>query len=104
MQRLNQALLNNEVAEASHKALLLEFQDARDAISRLTVQNARSVGWDTRLTIVMQERDDLQQERDSEAHKARRAENRVAALNTRLCEDLREFRPNLPLILSILCL
>jgi hypothetical protein len=85
-QQLNQALVNNEVAETSHKALLLELHEARDAISRLTVQNARSVGWDTRLTILMQERDDLQQERDSEASRAHRAENRVAALNTRLCE------------------
>jgi hypothetical protein len=89
LQRLNQALVNNEVAEASHKALLHELHEARDAISRLTAQNARSVGWDTRLMVVMQERDDIRQERDSAAHRARQGETRVTALNARLCKHCR---------------
>ena len=47
------------------------------------------MGWDTRLMVVMQERDDIRQERDSAAHRARQGETRVTALNARLCERCR---------------
>jgi hypothetical protein len=79
-------LVNNEVTEVSNKTLLHELEEARAAISRLTAHHARSVGWDARLAAIMQERDDIQQERDSEAHKARQAESRIAALHARLGE------------------
>ena len=79
-QRLNQALVNNEVTEISNKTILQELQDARETISRLTAHHARSVGWDTRLSAAMKEREDMQQERDSETHRARLAESRFAAL------------------------
>jgi len=83
-QKLNQALINNEVTESSNKTLLHELQEARSAISRLTAHHARSVGWDARLMAVTQEREDMQQERDFEAHRARQAEARIVALNTRV--------------------
>ncbi|TFK24728.1 hypothetical protein FA15DRAFT_756382 [Coprinopsis marcescibilis] len=78
--RLNHALVNNEVTEVSNKTLMQELQEAREAISRLTAHNARAMGWDTRLTAALKERDDMQQERDSESHRARLAESRFAAL------------------------
>lgn len=78
--RLNQALVNNEVTEISNKTILQELQDARETISRLTAHHARSIGWDTRLSAAMKEREDMQQERDSETHRARLAESRFAAL------------------------
>lgn len=87
MQRLTQAFINNEVSEASNKAVLEELDEARTAISRLTAQHARSLGWDTRLMAIAQEKDDMQQERDSEAQRARLAESRIAALKERACES-----------------
>lgn len=79
-QRLNQVIVNNEVTEVSNKTLLQELQDSRATISRLTAHHARSIGWDTRITAALKERDDMQQERDSESHRARLAESRFAAL------------------------
>ncbi|EPQ58932.1 hypothetical protein GLOTRDRAFT_54511, partial [Gloeophyllum trabeum ATCC 11539] len=78
--RLTQAMVNSEVAESSNKTALQQLSDARAEVSRLQAQLARSVGWDTRLAVIAQEKDDLQQERDSEAHRARMAEVRLAAL------------------------
>jgi len=82
-QRLNQALVNNEVTEVSSKTILQELQDARDTISRLTAHHAKSMGWETRLAACLKERDDMQQERDSETNRARLAESRFAALKDR---------------------
>lgn len=79
-QRLNQVIVNNEVTEVSNKTLLQELQDSRATISRLTAHHARSIGWDTRITAALKERDDMQQERDCESHRARLAESRFAAL------------------------
>ncbi|KAG6896187.1 hypothetical protein C0992_009810 [Termitomyces sp. T32_za158] len=45
--RLNQALVNNEVAEVSTNTIMQELHEARSTISRLTAQHARSVGWET---------------------------------------------------------
>ena len=72
--------MNNEVTEVSNRTLLQELQEARETISRLTAHNARSMGWDARLTAALKERDDMQQERESESHRARLAESRFAAL------------------------
>ncbi|KAJ7506672.1 hypothetical protein B0H11DRAFT_2323021 [Mycena galericulata] len=81
--RLTQALVNNEVTEVSNKTILQELAEAKTTISRLTTSHARSVGWDTRLSAAMKEKDDMQQERDSESQRARLAESRFAALKER---------------------
>ncbi|KAF9238787.1 hypothetical protein BU15DRAFT_47300 [Melanogaster broomeanus] len=81
--RLTQALVNNEVAEASNKTALQELEDARSAVTRLTAHHARTVGLDTRLAAVMQENDDIRQERDSQAQRAKLAEARLAVLKDR---------------------
>ncbi|KIK94069.1 hypothetical protein PAXRUDRAFT_143685 [Paxillus rubicundulus Ve08.2h10] len=94
--RLTRALLNNELAEASSKTVLHELEEARGAVSRLTAHHARSVGLDTRLSAVLQENDDIRQERDSQTQRAKLAEARLAALKDqklqaevcRLQEDL----------------
>jgi hypothetical protein len=64
----------------SNKTILQELQDARATITRLTAHHARSIGWDNRLSAAMKERDDMQQERDAETHRARLAESRFAVL------------------------
>ena len=77
---MNQALINNEVAEAASKTVLDELQEARTTISRLTASHARSVGWENRLSATLKEKDDIQQERDSESNRAKLAESRLAAM------------------------
>ena len=77
---MNQALVNSEVTEVSNKTILQELQDARDTIARLTAHHARSIGWDTRLSAALKERDDMHQERNAETHRARLAESRFAIL------------------------
>ncbi|KAG1833539.1 hypothetical protein EV424DRAFT_1469155 [Suillus variegatus] len=81
--RLTQALLNCEVAEASHKTVLLELEEARTSVTRLTAYQARTVGIESRLAATLQENDDLRQEQDSEAQKAKTAEACIAALKDR---------------------
>ncbi|KAF7332797.1 hypothetical protein MKEN_00163500 [Mycena kentingensis (nom. inval.)] len=81
--RLTHALVNSEVSEVSHRAMLQELAEAKTTISRLSTSAARSVGWDTRLSAAMKEKDDMQQERDSESQRARLAESRFAALKER---------------------
>ncbi|KAG2156347.1 hypothetical protein DEU56DRAFT_231457 [Suillus clintonianus] len=81
--RLTQALLNSEVAEASHKTVLQELEEARTSVTRLTAYQARTVGIDSRLAATLQENDDLRQEQDSQAQKAKTAEARIAALKDR---------------------
>ncbi|KAJ6560173.1 hypothetical protein B0H19DRAFT_1376004 [Mycena capillaripes] len=81
--RLTQALVNSEVTEVSNKTILQELAEAKATISRLTTSHGRSVGWDTRLSTAMKEKDDMQQERDSESQRARLAEARFAALKER---------------------
>ncbi|KAH9948736.1 hypothetical protein B0H21DRAFT_210945 [Amylocystis lapponica] len=78
--RLTQALLNNELAETSTKSSLQELEEARAHVGRLTAQNARSIGWENRLAMALQEKDDFQQERDSATHRAKLAEARISAL------------------------
>ncbi|KAH8835469.1 hypothetical protein DL96DRAFT_1574366 [Flagelloscypha sp. PMI_526] len=96
--KLNQALVNNEVTEVSNRTILQELQDAQTTISRLSAHHARSVGWDSKLSSALKERDDMQQERDSESHRARLAESRFAALKdrtTKLQADVRRLQTNL---------
>jgi hypothetical protein len=79
-QRLAQALLHTEATETTNKTLLIELEEARETVSRLSVHHARAVGWEARLAAAQQERDDMQQERDSEAQRAHIADLRIAAL------------------------
>ncbi|KAK1231953.1 hypothetical protein PQX77_004924 [Marasmius sp. AFHP31] len=100
--RLTQALVNTEVTEVSSKTILQELQEAKLTISRLSSHHARSIGWETRLSVATKERDDMQQERDFESQRARLAESRFAALKEktsklqgdvqRLQEELHEKR------------
>ncbi|KAF9067686.1 hypothetical protein BDP27DRAFT_1328526 [Rhodocollybia butyracea] len=69
-----------KLPEVSSKTLHQELQEARMTISRLSASHAKSVGWETRLSVVTKEKDDLQQERDFESQRARVAESRFAAL------------------------
>ncbi|KAF9025859.1 hypothetical protein BDZ89DRAFT_1102188 [Hymenopellis radicata] len=96
--RLTQALVNNEVTEVSNKTILQELQETKTTVSRLTAHHARSVGWETRMSAAMKERDDMQQERDFESHRARVAESRFAALKdktSRLQADVRRLQDDL---------
>jgi hypothetical protein len=79
-------LVDNEVTEVSNNTVLHELHEARLTISRLAAQHARSIGWDTRLAAVLREKDDMQQERDAEAHKARKAESHISALKAKTSE------------------
>ncbi|KAG7097518.1 hypothetical protein E1B28_004861 [Marasmius oreades] len=90
--RLTQALVNTEVTEVSNKTILQELQEAKLTISRLSSHRARSVGWETRLSAATRERDDMQQERDFESHRARLAESRFAALKERTSKLQAEVR------------
>ncbi|TCD61395.1 hypothetical protein EIP91_008516 [Steccherinum ochraceum] len=85
--RLAQALMHSEVAEASNQSSLIELKSARENLTRLTAKHARTIGLDDRFTIVMQEKDDLQQERDSAAERARLAELRLLS-STEKCFKL----------------
>ena len=85
-QRLTQAHLNNEVAEASNKTLLNELEEARNAVSRLSAHHVRTVGLDAKLSSALQENDDIRQERDSQTHRAKLAEARLASLKDRTGE------------------
>jgi hypothetical protein len=86
VQRLTKALLDNEVSDSSHKAVLQELEETRNSVSRLAAHHARAVGLDARLMSAMREKDDLQQERNSEAQRAKLAESRIAALTERTCQ------------------
>ncbi|KAF8626714.1 hypothetical protein AX17_006481 [Amanita inopinata Kibby_2008] len=90
--RLNQALVNNEVSEVSTKSILQELDEARATISRLTANQARSAGWDVRLSQAVKERNDMQQERDVESQRARLAESRFAALKEKAAKLQMEVR------------
>jgi hypothetical protein len=52
-------------------------------VTRLTAYQARTVGIESRLAATLQENDDLRQEQDSEAQRAKTAEARIAALKDR---------------------
>jgi hypothetical protein len=80
--------VNAEVTEAANSTLTQELAEARATITRLSTHHARSVGWDTRLRAAIQDKDDLQQERDSESQRARAAEQRLGTLKDKCCEYL----------------
>ncbi|KAI9467291.1 hypothetical protein BJY52DRAFT_1220021 [Lactarius psammicola] len=86
--RFTQALLNNELAEASNKGLSADLQEMRDSFSHLSTEHARSVGWEARLRQAMQERDDFHQERDNATQKLRAAEAKSISLGDK-CAKLR---------------
>lgn len=85
--RLMQTMLNLEVADSSNRTLLNEVQDARGTIAKLSSQSMKSVGWESKIYSLEQERDDLKEERKAEASRARSAEAKVAAL-TEKCSRL----------------
>lgn len=85
--RLQRLLLNSELAEESNKTLSADLQELRAAFNRLSTEHARSVGWEARLHEALQEKDDLQQERDSEAQKRRSAEARLASFSDKCGES-----------------
>jgi hypothetical protein len=91
-QRLTQAMIDNEIAEASNKRAMEELEEARDSISRLTAHQARSVGLESRLNAVNQEMGDMKQERDSQAQRAKVAELRIVALNEKLSKSISQER------------
>lgn len=70
----------------SNKNISTDLQDLRTAFNRLSTEHARTVGWEVRLSEALQERDDFQQERDSEAQKLRGAEARLGSLGDRCGE------------------
>ncbi|KAI9447748.1 hypothetical protein H4582DRAFT_1803065 [Lactarius indigo] len=86
--RFTQALLNNELAEASNKSLSADLQEMRDSFSHLSTEHARSVGWEARLRKAVQERDDFHQEKDNAAQKLRAAEAKSISLGDK-CSKLR---------------
>ena len=86
-QRLAKALLDNEVSDSSHKTMLQDLEEARASVSRLSAHHARTVGLDARLMTVTREKDDLQQEHDSQAQRAKSAESKMAALTERTCKS-----------------
>jgi hypothetical protein len=67
--------------------VLQELEEARASVSRLAAHHARAVGLDARLIAVMRDRDDLQQERDIEAQRAKLAESRIVTLKERTCKS-----------------
>ncbi|KDQ15443.1 hypothetical protein BOTBODRAFT_173928 [Botryobasidium botryosum FD-172 SS1] len=85
--RLAQTQINLDVADASNRTLLNSVQESRTAIARLSAQNARAAGWETRLTQVEQEREDALQECQAAVGQAKALEMKAVAAESR-CEDL----------------
>ncbi|THH31890.1 hypothetical protein EUX98_g2274 [Antrodiella citrinella] len=88
--RLHQALMQSELVETSHQSSLVELKNAREGLTRLTAQHARSIGLEQRLATVMQEKEDFQQERDSATQRARMVEARISSLKEKCFGRLRE--------------
>jgi hypothetical protein len=94
--RLNQVLLNLEMSEASNKALLKDLDESRNVLANLSVQNAKSLGFEARLRTVEQERDDMREESRVQGARADVAESKAASLALQSCESaLRERLINL---------
>ena len=83
---MNQALVNSEVTETAHQTTLNELKHAEERIALFTAHNARLLGAQNRLDRALQDKDDIQQERDSAAHRARVAETRSTALAEKCCK------------------
>lgn len=69
--------------EASNKASLKELSETKEALARLTVNQVKSTGWETRLNVTAQEKDDLQQELEVEHSRAKIADGQIAILRER---------------------
>lgn len=80
--------MNNEIVDLTHSSTLEELQAAKEKIAHLTAQNARYIGIDTRLAVTLQEKDDMQQERNSATQRARMAEARITSLKEKCCESM----------------
>lgn len=84
--------MNNEVSDVAHQKTLEELKEAKEKISQLSAQNARLTGVDTRLAHALHEKDDMQQERNSAAQRAKMAETRVVSLKEKcgmtVCTDV----------------
>ncbi len=78
--------MNNEIADLTHHTTLEALKQAEEKLSHLSAQNARFVGTDSRLATALQEKDDIQQERDSATQRARMAEARVVSLKEKCCK------------------
>ncbi|KAJ3720337.1 hypothetical protein C8R42DRAFT_642797 [Lentinula raphanica] len=78
--QLDQALVNNELAEVSSETLHKELYDARKTIAHLSASNAHYINLESRLLEVTRALDDMRQERDMESAKARRLKQESAAL------------------------
>ncbi|KAH8118771.1 hypothetical protein DFH11DRAFT_699408 [Phellopilus nigrolimitatus] len=88
--KLNTALLNAEVAESSKKSVMQELDEAKETVSRLTVNQVKSTGWELRLNATAQEKDDLRQELHSERQRSKGAEAHVLALKDRCAKQQSE--------------
>jgi chromosome segregation ATPase len=84
--------VNNEVTDVSSKTLHQELQEARTMITRLSASNAKSIGWETRLSVATKGRDDREQERYFESQRARLAESKFAALKDKTMKFQAEVR------------
>lgn len=96
--RLTQALLNNEVSEASNKDVLQELEEARSTVSKLAAHHARSVALDAKLATALREKDDIRQECECQVQRAKQAEARLTALSDRadkLQAEVRRLQSNL---------
>lgn len=60
-----------------------ELEDAKTSVSRLTLLQAKSAGWEVRLNNATQERDDLRQEIDIERQRTRSGEGHITVLKER---------------------
>lgn len=85
--RLNQALLDLEIADASNKALLKDLDESRNVLANLSVQNAKSLGFEARLRTAEQERDDMREESRAQGARADAAESKAASLTLQCCES-----------------
>jgi len=85
--RLNQVLLNLEMSDASNKALLKDLDESRIVLTNLSVQNAKSLGFEARLRTVEQERDDMREESRVQGARADGAESKAASLALQCCES-----------------
>ena len=85
--RLNQVLLDLEVSDASNKALLKDLDESRNVLTNLSVQNAKSLGFEARLRTVEQERDDIREESRAQGARADAADSKAASLALQCCES-----------------
>ncbi|KAJ3716223.1 hypothetical protein C8R42DRAFT_725414 [Lentinula raphanica] len=86
--QLDQAFIHTEVIEAALDSLHKELQEAHQTIARLTADNVMYSNMEPRLLEVINERDDLQQEREAASANARQAELNIARFQAKISEFL----------------